>query len=82
MRKNERNLNPSEDCKCCMLICSPCLGLILCLEEFLKNCCLCLCKICFCDCDINNQKKITSLSQEVNNNNYEKNIVNTQENKI
>ncbi len=65
-RKNLRSRDASEDCKCCMIICSPCLALFICLENLLKELCLCSCKICCCDCEIKYTRNV--LPMEQNNN--------------
>lgn len=53
----KRNLS-SEDCRCCMIGCSPCLAIWVSIEYILKGICCCPCYIDIYCCD--KKKKIVS----------------------
>ena len=64
-RERPQRYYSSDDCKCCIWICSPCLSLWLCLEYTLKGICCCPCYMDIYCCDKNkNNKNITPVNNE------------------
>jgi len=63
-RERPQRYYSSDDCKCCIISCSPCLSLWLCLEYTLKGICCCPCYIDIYCCDKNNK----NITPETDNN--------------
>ena len=61
-RERPQRYYSSDDCKCCIWSCSPCLSLWLCLEYTLKVICCCPCYMDIYCCDKN--KNITPVNNE------------------
>ena len=68
-RERPQRYYSSDDCKCCIWSCSPCLSLWLCLEHTLKGICCCPCYMDIYCCDKNKNKNNKNIIPEPDNNN-------------